>query len=45
MINLGEDSPFETIYNYIHNSLAPFFRSFIKKTQQIPEQQLGIFKK
>ncbi|KAF2072162.1 hypothetical protein CYY_006521 [Polysphondylium violaceum] len=29
VINLGDGSPFDTLHNYIHNSVAPFVRSFI----------------
>ncbi|GAM24388.1 hypothetical protein SAMD00019534_075630 [Acytostelium subglobosum LB1] len=44
-INLGEGSPFDTLHNYIHNSVAPFIRSFSAKSQKAtPEKdsKMGI---
>ncbi|EGG19081.1 cytoplasmic dynein heavy chain [Cavenderia fasciculata] len=33
VINLGEGAPFDTLHNFIHNSVAPFIRSFALKSQ------------
>eukprot|EP01114_Cavostelium_apophysatum_P023031 TRINITY_DN854_c0_g1_i2.p1 TRINITY_DN854_c0_g1~~TRINITY_DN854_c0_g1_i2.p1 ORF type:complete len:4577 (-),score=1545.65 TRINITY_DN854_c0_g1_i2:38-13768(-) len=42
LIVLGEGSPFETLHNYVHNGFAPFFRSFLKTTQQSDSLGVGI---
>ena len=34
IINIGEGNPFDTLHNYIHNSFAPFFRSWLKSQKQ-----------
>eukprot|EP01113_Clastostelium_recurvatum_P011812 TRINITY_DN1605_c0_g1_i1.p1 TRINITY_DN1605_c0_g1~~TRINITY_DN1605_c0_g1_i1.p1 ORF type:complete len:4689 (+),score=1530.43 TRINITY_DN1605_c0_g1_i1:285-14351(+) len=31
LINLPEGSPFEVLHNYVHNTIAPFFRSYVDK--------------
>ncbi|EFA77050.1 cytoplasmic dynein heavy chain [Heterostelium album PN500] len=38
IINLGEGSPFDTLHNYIHNSVAPFIRSFTAKSSKQAEK-------
>ena len=30
LVDLGSGSPFETLHAYVHNTFAPFFRSYIK---------------
>jgi hypothetical protein len=34
VVDLGDKSPFDVLHNYIHNSFAPFFRSFLNKKQK-----------
>eukprot|EP01094_Clydonella_sp_ATCC50884_P027826 TRINITY_DN8164_c0_g1_i2.p1 TRINITY_DN8164_c0_g1~~TRINITY_DN8164_c0_g1_i2.p1 ORF type:complete len:4596 (+),score=2011.83 TRINITY_DN8164_c0_g1_i2:76-13863(+) len=44
IINLGVGSPFELLHNYLHNSLAPFFRSYLKNApESIKSKQAGGF--
>eukprot|EP01133_Synstelium_polycarpum_P001082 gene1082-1226_t len=42
VINLGEGSPFDTLHNLIHNSVAPFVRSFALKSQKSSEKDLKL---
>lgn len=30
VLNLSDDSPFETLHSYVSNAVAPFFKSFVK---------------
>lgn len=32
VINLNEGSPYETLYSYISNAVAPYFKSFVRKS-------------
>ena len=39
VLNLGTGSPFETFHSYVHNTFAPYFRSFVQAQQQVEGQQ------
>jgi dynein heavy chain 1 len=41
IIHLGEDSPFDTLHNYIHNSFGPFLRSYLKTQKEA--EKIGMY--
>lgn len=42
LVDLGSGSPFETLHAYVHNTFAPFFRSFIKSQgSETKDSRLG----
>ena len=42
VINLNEGSPYETLHSYISNALAPYFKSFVRKSGKADRLSLTI---
>ena len=44
LVDLGSGSPFETLHAYVHNTFAPFFRSYIKShSTGNKDSRLGLY--
>jgi len=41
VVDLGSGSPFETLHTYVHNTFAPFFRSYIKSQDSGKDSRLA----
>lgn len=46
VLNLSDDSPFETLHSFVSNAVAPYFKSFVKtsgKADRYMKQEISIF--